>query len=96
MFKKLKYLKKLKKETNDKNFIKKRNKIIQEIAKINKEPEEKIKRHYTQLEKKYLQKKTNNIKFLQEKKIVFNYHLYLLNKYYNNIYKDLFTKKPIK
>lgn len=92
--KKLKYIKDLKKETNDGLFIKKVNELLQKISKCNEEiNDNKITNHFEKIKNKFLNKTSNDITYLETKKMVFNYHLYLLEEYYNKIYNNLFFQK---
>ncbi len=95
--KNIKYLNKLKKETNDIKFITKVNKIKNKIEiysdEENKKYEEKINKHYQIIKKMFFYKKSNNIRYLQTKKMAYDYHLYLLEKYYNEIQKTKHLEK---
>ncbi len=97
IIKNMKYLNKLKKETNDINFINKVNKIQNKIEiyshEKDKEYEEKIEKHYMTIKKMFLNKKSNDIRYLQTKKMAYNYHLYLLENYYKKICKNYFLEK---
>jgi hypothetical protein len=97
IIKNIKYITELKRETNDDKFLKKINMIktkieINEIN-IDKEYQEKIEKHYQIIKKMFLNKKSNNIRYLQTKKMAYNYHLYLLENYYNKTCKTKFLQK---
>lgn len=92
--KKLKYKKILKKETNDNLFLKKVNNLLQKISNCNKEiTDEKINKHFNKIKNMFLNKSSNDITYLETKKMAYNYHLYLLEEYYNKIYSTLFLEK---
>ena len=97
IIKNIKYVNILKKETNDEKFINKikdiKTKI--ELNKIEKDQtyEEKIEKHYKIIKKMFLNKKSNNIRYLQTKKMAYNYHLYLLENYYKKTCKEKFLQK---
>ena len=97
IIKNIKNINKLKKETNDSKFINKIEEIKDKINKNkiekDKEYEEKIERHYRIIKKMFLNKKSNNIRYLQTKKMAYNYHLYLLENYYNKTCKEKFLQK---
>lgn len=97
IIKNLKYLNILKKETNDEKFINRINSIKNKIENISIEKdkiyEEKIEKHYQIIKKMFLNKKSNNIRYLQTKKMAYNYHLYLLENYYNETCKNKFLQK---
>lgn len=96
IIKNIKYLNKLKKETNDMKFlneIENINNKIKEYETIDKTYEEKINKHYLTIKKMFLNKKNNNIRFLKTKKMAYEYHLYLLNNYYNEICKTKYLEK---
>ena len=96
IIKNVKYINKLKKETNDVEFINKINNIKQKIKKykyIYKELEEKINKHYQIIKKMFLNKKSNDKRYLKTKKMAYDYHLYLLEKYYNETCKTKFLEK---
>lgn len=93
---KIKYLNELKKETNDTKFINKVNRIKNQIEIYNPQKEDyekKIQQHYQIIQKMFLNKKSNDIRYLETKKMAYNYHLYLLENYYNEIQKTLFLEK---
>ena len=93
----IKYINKLKKETNDIEFLNKVDKLKNKIEiyniKDNKIYEEKIQKHYQTIKKMFLNKKSNDIRFLKTKKMAYEYHLYLLNNYYNELCKTKFLEK---
>lgn len=97
IIKNLKYLNILKKETNDEKFINKIKNIKTkiEISNIEKDKnyEEKIEKHYQIIKKMFLNKKSNNIRYLQTKKMAYNYHLYLLENYYKKTCKTKYLQK---
>lgn len=94
--KKIIYKKKLSKSIEDELFIKKVNNYYNKINIIKNNENDnlyynrKIKEHYKVLRNKYLYKNDNTISFMQKKKIAFNYHLYLLQKYYDYLYENSF------
>ena len=96
IIKNIKYLSKLKKETNDMKFI---NDIeiltnkIKTYETIDETYEEKINKHYQTIKKMFLNKKSNDIRYLKTKKMAYEYHLYLLKNYYNEICKTKFLEK---
>lgn len=95
--KNIKYLNKLKKETNDIEFINNINTIKEKINKYNEysneQYEQKIEKHYKTIKKMFINKKSNDIRYLQTKKMAYEYHLYLLENYYNEICKNKFLEK---
>jgi len=98
--KKLKKIKKLQEETNDFKFINQVNILKTKIAKQTKncninttKYENKIKEHFKKLETTFINKNINDEKYLETKKMAYNYHLYLLKSYYNELYKNLFIEK---
>ena len=97
IIKNIKYLNFLKKETNDEKFINKINNIKTKIEINNTEKdknyEEKIEKHYQIIKKMFLNKKSNDIRYLQTKKMAYNYHLYLLENYYKKTCKTKFLQK---
>ncbi len=96
IIKNIKYLNKLKKETNDIKFlneIENLNNKIKIYETTDKIYEEKIQKHYQTIKKMFLNKKSNNIRYLKTKKMAYEYHLYLLNNYYNEICKTKFLEK---
>lgn len=96
IIKNIKYLNKLKKETNDMKFINEIERINEKIKSYNTEDkiyEEKINKHYQTIKKMFLNKKSNDIRYLKTKKMAYEYHLYLLNNYYNEICKTKFLEK---
>lgn len=97
IIKNIKELNNLKKETNDSNFLDKteeiKNKIKNNKIEKDKEYEEKIEKHYKIIKKMFLNKKSNNIRYLKTKKMAYNYHLYLLENYYKKICKEKFLQK---
>lgn len=97
IIKNLKYINILKKETNDEKFINKINNIKTKIEINNIENdkyyEEKIEKHYEIIKKMFLNKKSNNIRYLQTKKMAYNYHLYLLENYYKKTCKTKYLQK---
>ena len=96
IIKNIKYLNKLKKETNDINFLNEIEKIKIKIETLNKTSttyEEKINKHYQTIKKMFLNKKSNDIRYLKTKKMAYEYHLYLLNNYYNEMCKTKFLEK---
>jgi rubrerythrin len=96
IIKNIKYLNKLKKETNDINFLNEIEKIKTKIETLNKTSttyEEKINKHYQTIKKMFLNKKSNDIRYLKTKKMAYEYHLYLLNNYYNEMCKTKFLEK---
>ena len=96
IIKNIKYLNKLKKETNDIKFLNEieliNNKIKTQKT-TDKIYEEKINKHYQTIKKMFLNKKSNDIRYLKTKKMAYEYHLYLLNNYYNEICKTKFLEK---
>ena len=96
IIKNIKYLNKLKKETNDIKFLNEIE-IINNKIKLQKTKdltyEEKINKHYQTIKKMFLNKKSNDIRYLKTKKMAYDYHLYLLNNYYNEICKTKFLEK---
>lgn len=97
IIKNIKELNNLKKETNDSKFLDKteeiKNKIKNNKIEKDKEYEEKIEKHYKIIKKMFLNKKSNNIRYLKTKKMAYNYHLYLLENYYKKICKEKFLQK---
>ena len=96
IIKNIKYLNKLKKETNDMKFINDIETITNKIKSyktIDETYEEKINKHYQTIKKMFLNKKSNDIRYLKTKKMAYEYHLYLLNNYYNEICKTKFLEK---
>ena len=96
IIKNIKYLNKLKKETNDIKFLNKIETInnkIKSYETINKTYEEKINKHYQTIKKMFLNKKSNDIRYLKTKKMAYEYHLYLLNNYYNELCKNKSLEK---
>ena len=96
IIKNIKYLNKLKKETNDMKFLNEIEKINNKIIiyeTTNKIYEDKINKHYQTIKKMFLNKKSNDIRYLKTKKMAYEYHLYLLNNYYNEICKTKFLEK---
>ena len=89
-----KYLKILNRETNDNVFMNNVNDLLQQISKYNKDiTDEKITSHYDKIKRLFLNKSSNDITYLETKKMAYNYHLYLLNDYYNKIRSSLFFEK---
>lgn len=96
IIKNIKYLNKLKKETNDMKFLNEIeiiNNKIKTYKTTDKTYEEKINKHYQTIKKMFLNKKSNDIRYLKTKKMAYEYHLYLLNNYYNEICKTKFLEK---
>lgn len=97
IIKNIKNINKIKKETNDRKFINDINEIKKQIhinkMETDKEYEEKIEKHYKIIKKMFLNKKSNNIRYLQTKKMAYNYHLYLLENYYKKTCKEKFLQK---
>ena len=96
IIKNIKYLNKLKKETNDMKFLNEIeiiNNKIKTYEPTDKIYEEKINKHYQTIKKMFLNKKSNDIRYLKTKKMAYEYHLYLLNNYYNEICKTKFLEK---
>lgn len=96
IIKNIKYINKLKKETNDIKFlneIQNLNNKIKTYNTPNEIYEEKIDKHYQTIKKMFINKKSNDIRYLQTKKMAYEYHLYLLNNYYNEICKTKFLEK---
>lgn len=99
-FNKIRYINSLKKETSDVKFLKK---VVDLTIKIENykntqnvfhtEYDKKIEKHYSEIERLFLDSKNNDIKHLETKKTAFNYHLYLLQTYYNKLYEDSFCEK---
>ena len=97
IIKDIKYINKLKKDTNDMTFLNNISRInkqidINEINKNN-DYEQKIQKHYQIIKKMFLNKKSNDIRYLEAKKMAYNYHLYLLNNYYKEICKTKYLEK---
>ena len=91
---KVKYMKNLKRETNDNVFICNVNNLLQQISKCNKDvTDEKITSHYDKIKQLFLNKSSSDITYLETKKMAYNYHLYLLNDYYNKTCSSLFFEK---
>lgn len=96
IIKNIKYLNKLKKETNDMKFLNEIeiiNNKIKTYGPTDKLYEEKINKHYQTIKKMFLNKKSNDIRYLKTKKMAYEYHLYLLNNYYNELCKTKFLEK---
>jgi len=96
IIKNIKYINKLKKETNDIKFLNEIENINSKIKiynTTNKTYEEKINKHYQTIKKMFLNKKSNDIRYLKTKKMAYEYHIYLLNNYYNEICKTKFLEK---
>ena len=96
IIKNIKYLNKLKKETNDIKFLNDIENLKSKIETLNKTSEtyeEKINKHYQTIKKLFLNKKNNDIRYLKTKKMAYEYHLYLLNSYYNEMCKTKFLEK---
>ena len=96
IIKNIKYLNKLKKETNDIKFLNDIENLKSKIETLNKTSEtyeEKINKHYQTIKKMFLNKKSNDIRYLKTKKMAYEYHLYLLNSYYNEMCKTKFLEK---
>ena len=96
IIKNVKYLNKLKKETNDIIFLNNINNIKQKINQYeytNMEYEKKINKHYQTIKKMFLNKKSNDLRYLKTKKMAYEYHLYLLENYYKEICKTNFLEK---
>lgn len=90
----VKYLKILKRETNDSEFMCNVNDLLQQISKCNADiTDEKITSHYDKIKRVFLNKSSSDITYLETKKMAYNYHLYLLNDYYNKICSSLFLEK---
>lgn len=89
-------IKKLKKETNDFTFINQVKILKNNIGKYNQtitKYETKIEEHYNKIKEMFLNKNTNTEKELETKKMAFNYHLYLLKKYCEELYQNSLTEK---
>ena len=97
IIKNLKYLNILKKETNDEKFLNKiksiKIKIENNSIEKDKNYEEKIRKHYQIIKKMFLNKKSNNIRYLQTKRMAYNYHLYLLENYYKQVCKNKYLQE---
>ena len=96
IIKNIKYLNKLKKETNDIKFLNDIGNLkskIETLNKTNETYEKKINKHYQTIKKMFLNKKSNDIRYLKTKKMAYEYHLYLLNNYYNEMCKTKFLEK---
>lgn len=96
IIKNIKYINKLKKQTNDMKFLNEIQNFNDKIKKYNmtdKIYEEKINKHYQTIKKMFLNKKSNDIRYLKTKKMAYEYHLYLLNNYYNELCKTKFLEK---
>ena len=96
IIKNIKYLNKLKKDTNDIKFLNDIENLkskIETLNKTNETYEEKINKHYQTIKKMFLNKKSNDIRYLKTKKMAYEYHLYLLNNYYNEMCKTKFLEK---
>jgi hypothetical protein len=96
IIKNIKYINKLKKQTNDMEFLNEIQNFNDKIKKYNmtdKIYEEKINKHYQTIKKMFLNKKSNDIRYLKTKKMAYEYHLYLLNNYYNELCKTKFLEK---
>ena len=96
IIKNIKYLNKLKKETNDIKFLNDIENLkskIETLNKTNETYEKKINKHYQTIKKMFLNKKSNDIRYLKTKKMAYEYHLYLLNNYYNEMCKTKFLEK---
>ena len=96
IIKNIKYINKLKKQTNDMKFlneIQNFNDKIKKYSMTDKIYEEKINKHYQTIKKMFLNKKSSDIRYLKAKKIAYEYHLYLLNNYYNELCKTKFLEK---
>ena len=96
IIKNIKYLNKLKKETNDIKFLNDIGNLkskIETLNKTNETYEKKINKHYQTIKKMFLNKKSNDIRYLKTKKMAYEYHLYLLNNYYNEICKTKHLEK---
>ena len=96
IIKNIKYLNKLIKETNDMNFLNEIENINNKIKNYNSTDityEEKINKHYQTIKKMFINKKSNDIRYLQTKKMAYEYHLYLLNNYYNEVCKTKHLEK---
>ena len=59
------------------------------------EYDEKIEKHYNEIERLFLDSKNSDIKHLETKKTAFNYHLYLLETYYNKLYEASFCDESL-
>lgn len=91
-----KYLRALLKETNDSSFMDDVNALTNKISLYCNENDayyDKIKKHYSEIENAFFNKKSNDLTYLEAKKIAYNYHLYLLKNYYNKISERLFFEK---
>lgn len=91
-----KYLRMLLKETNDSNFMDDVNALNNKISLYCNESDayyDKIKKHYSEVKNAFFNKDSNDLTYLEAKKIAYNYHLYLLKDYYNKICERLFFEK---
>lgn len=91
-----KYLRMLLKETNDNIFMDDVNALNDKISPYTDEDiayYDKIKKHYSEIKNAFFNKKSNDLTYLEAKKIAYNYHLYLLKDYYNKICERLFFEK---
>ena len=101
-FNRLRYLHCLKKDTIDVRFLKRviDLNVLIENCNINQdvvqtEYDEKIEKHYNEIERLFLDSKNSDIKHLETKKTAFNYHLYLLETYYNKLYEASFCDESL-
>lgn len=93
---KSKYLRMLLKETNDSNFISDVNALNNKISPYSNQDVvyyDKIKKHYSEIINAFFDKDSNDLTYLEAKKIAYDYHLYLLKDYYNKICERLFFEK---
>lgn len=92
-----KIIKKLLKDTDNDTFLYKVYDLQSQIKMLGyKIYSKKINNHFNIIKEKYLENNNNlSIVELKKKKIVFNYHLYLLTKYKESIYENLFMHKSI-